>query len=78
MPKAIPRTGKPREKSVKLLPTEVQLLQELRKNANSHIALSRQLRIDRVSLQRIMEKGSGSETNINFLRRKLSKLQKAA
>lgn len=78
MPKAIPQVGKPKEKSVKLLPSEVEFLQELRKTANSHLALARQLRIDRVSLQRIMEKGSGSENNVYYLRRKLSKLKKSA
>lgn len=77
-PLSIPRTGKLREKSVKLLPTEVQYLRELREKANSHLALARVLRIDRVTLQRIMEKGSGSELNVTKLRKRLEIIQTAA
>lgn len=70
----IPQTGKNPEKSVKISDLEMQSLVELRDTYNSFYRFALALGVNRASLIRIMQFGSGSEANIKIIRRKLSRI----
>lgn len=77
MPLTILQTGNKSKKSVKLKPNELKRLSKLRDSSLTDTAFSRLFDVDRVSLLRIVSIGSGSESNINKIRHKLSQLKQS-
>lgn len=69
---------RPLQKSVKLTEEELKSLVVIRTNSNSDVDFAYKMNIDRVTLIRIINNGSGSEANIKKIRRKLSRIQTAA
>lgn len=75
MPPAILQTGNKSKKSVKLTQNELKCLLRFREGSLTDTAFSQRFGVDRVSLLRIITIGSGSESNINKIRAKLSQLK---
>jgi hypothetical protein len=75
---SIPRIGRKPEKSVKLSADELKSLESIRNQYNSFFRFALAMKMNRASLLRIMQQGSGSEANVKKIQRKLNSLLQTA